>query len=80
MFKGFEALASVLESEFGVGPIAASPVTAIWAAEFLLANLTVVSPREASVHYVKDQLSAFNTWRDKKGKTLAYLNFGHPLF
>lgn len=81
MFKGFETLNHILETEFGVGPIAANPTTAIWAAEFLLSQLTASAcSREDAVYYAKQELSAFNEWRHKKGKPLAYLSFGHPLF
>ena len=80
MNKGYEAIANVLEDEYGVGAMVASTTTIIWAAdELLLQRLTWMSFDDA-VKRGKAEIRAINIARKKHGKPLVYIPFGHNLF
>lgn len=72
MTKHYRELATILESYYGVGSLAADPTTVLWAANKLLDS--------KSVEEVKAQLSALNKQREKFGKAPAVAQFGSELF
>jgi hypothetical protein len=60
----YHLLANLLESRYGVGPLAAPPIAIVWATEYLI---TEVGKREA-----ERQLKSLNRRRTKMGKIPAY--------
>ena len=63
---------SVLQDTYGVTVFNAPPVALIWAAEFMA--------QRDGIATAKRELSEANRRRDKAGKPLAHVDFGHPLF
>ena len=81
MNKGYEAIASILETKYGVGALAADPTTVIWAAT--QRRVDIVSEGwafEFAVKQVKNELKKLNRAREKFGKMPVYVPFGHGLF
>jgi hypothetical protein len=64
----YKALSDILETEYGVDALGAPPEAVIWAAERL--------PKDQAV----SELSALNRAREKHGKVLVYVPYGHSLF
>jgi len=60
---------TILFDVYGVGLLAAASHTIIWAAD-----------RIADVNAAKKELKRANRIREKNGKPLAYVPFGHRLF
>lgn len=74
MFHGFKDLADILETRYGVGPGATGIAeAAIWSAEELLKC-------GFTKEQAKAQLSAYNRFRNRLGKVLAYPCYGSALF
>jgi hypothetical protein len=63
-----KTLSRILEVEYGVSALVAPPEAVIWAAERL--------PNEHAIN----ELSSLNNAREKHGKVLVYVPYGHPLF
>lgn len=63
---------AVLSQRYDVGPLAADPTTCTWAAEFL-ADID-------GVDHAKAELTRLNRLRERAGKPLVYIPFGHRLF
>lgn len=68
----FKNLASILEGTYGVGPLAATPTTIIWAADLLMARDGAESAYR--------ELSSLNRKRERFGVIPAYPEYGTPLF
>ena len=68
----YSVLARIIENRYGVGPLAASPTTVIWAAQHLA--------QDAGVTRARAELSALNRRREKAGVSPAYPQYGSPLF
>jgi len=64
----YKSLLHILEAEYGVGALVASPEVVLWAAEKL--------PKEQAI----SELSALNRAREKYGTMPVCAPYGHPLF
>jgi hypothetical protein len=62
----------VLQDVYGVNVFNAPPIAIVWAAEFMA--------KRDGIEVAKAELSEANRRREKAGKRLAHLEFGHPLF
>jgi hypothetical protein len=62
----------ILQDVYGVTVFNAPTITLIWAAEFMA--------KRDGVEVAKAELSEANRRRERAGKGLAHLEFGHPLF
>jgi hypothetical protein len=64
----YKALSSIIKVVYGVDALGAPPEAVIWAAERL--------PKDQAV----SELSALNRAREKHGKVLVHIPYGHSLF
>ncbi len=64
----YRTLANILSTEYGVGPLVASPETVLWAAAKM--------PRDQA----KDELKHLNRARNIYGHIPVFVPYGHPLF
>ena len=64
----YQALANILSTEYGVGPAIAPVEAVLWAAEKL------------PVSQAKQELRELNAMRQRQGRPLVYVPYGHPLF
>lgn len=81
MNKGYELIASVLETRYGVGAVQAAPITVLWAAEHALAEQIAEGwNTEYVVNQLKTEIKKLNRVREKYGKIPVYVPFGHQLF
>jgi hypothetical protein len=70
----YAELDRTLSEVYGVGTLAACPITVLWAAHRLVDDLGM------TVDAAKSQLSALNARRIKMGRRPAYPPYGDPLF
>lgn len=64
----YQTLANILSTEYGVGIMVAPTEAILWAAE------------KMPVEQAKQELRELNSMRQRQGRPLVYVPYGHPLF